>query len=233
MSNENPKLALFEQIATVAKALGNAHRLTLLEFLAQGERSVEALAERADLTVANTSQHLQMLRRAGLVVSQRDGKYMIYRLASASVVDLITALRSVAEENLAEVQRLLGGYYENRDSLAAVTAAQLLAMVAADSVTILDVRPRDEYEAGHLPGSLNLTLAQLQANVHLLPAGRQIVAYCRGPYCVLSFEAVVALRELGFDARRYEAGLPEWRSAGLPVVFGPQRLFGNAGKTAV
>ncbi len=214
---ENPKQALFDQVATVAKALGHAHRLELLEFLAQGERSVEALVEKTDLSVGNTSQHLQQLRRAGLVSSRRDGKYILYRLSGDEVVVLVAALRTVAEQNLAEVQQVLAGYFHDRDSLEAVTSATLMSRIREASVTILDVRPQDEYAAGHLPGALNIPLAQLQSQLALLPRDQQIVAYCRGPYCVLSFEAVAALRKLGFDIRRYEAGFPEWQAAGLPV----------------
>tara|TARA_R110000787_G_scaffold74017_8_gene164711 strand:- start:12809 stop:13477 length:669 start_codon:yes stop_codon:yes gene_type:complete len=214
---ENPKQALFDQVATVAKALGHAHRLELLEFLAQGERSVEALVEKTGLSVGNTSQHLQQLRRAGLVSSRRDGKYILYRLSGDEVVVLVAALRTVAEQNLAEVQQVLAGYFHDRDSLEAVTSVALMSRIREDSVTILDVRPQDEYAAGHLPGALNIPLAQLQSQLALLPRDQLIVAYCRGPYCVLSFEAVAALRKLGFDICRYEAGFPEWQAAGLPV----------------
>ena len=217
MSTQNPKLALFEQLALVARSLGNAHRLDLLEHLAQGERSVEALAGRTGLTVANASQHLQQLRRAGLVVNRREAKFIHYRLADEAVVGLVTALRQVAEHNLAEVDRLLRGYFSDRDSLEPVTRADLLDLVRDGLITVLDVRPADEFALGHLPGAVNLPLSDLQARLEELDPAREVVAYCRGAYCVLSFEAVAALRARGMKARRLEDGLPEWRVAGFPI----------------
>ncbi len=218
MSSESPKFALFSQFAAVAKALGHAHRLELLEFVAQGERSVDQLAERAGLTIGNTSQHLQRLRRAGLVASRRDGKRVLYRLADEAVVGLLAALRHIAERNIAEVQRLLDGYFRARDALEPVSREELARRLREGLVTLLDVRPRDEFAAGHLPGAINLPLQELEARLADLPRDHEIVAYCRGPYCVLSFEAVAALRARGFSARRFEEGYPEWKAAGLPVA---------------
>jgi len=217
MSTQSPKLALFEQLALVARSLGNAHRLELLEHLAQGERSVEALAARTGLSVANASQHLQQLRRAGLAANRREGKFIHYRLADEAVVGLVAALRKVAERNLAEVERLLRGYFAARDNLEPITRTDLLARVRDGLVTVLDVRPADEFALGHLPGAINLPLAELEARLAELDPAREVVAYCRGAYCVLSFEAVATLRAAGLAAHRLEEGYPEWRAAGLPV----------------
>jgi rhodanese-related sulfurtransferase/biotin operon repressor len=220
MSSESPKRALFAQFAVVAKALAHAHRLEILEHLAQGERSVEVLADRAGLSIANASQHLQQLRRAGIVVSRREGKFVFYRLADESVPDLLAALRRIAERNSAEVERLIRSYFQSRDSLEPVSRKALLERVRAGLVTVLDVRPVDEYALGHLPGAVNIPLRELEARLAELAPEREIVAYCRGPYCVLSYEAVALLRQRGFRVRRLVDGLPEWRSAGLPVEVG-------------
>lgn len=217
MSSESPKYALLLQFAAVAKALGHAHRLALLEFVAQGERSVDSLAERTGLTIGNASQHLQRLRRAGLVTSRREGKRVLYRLSDESVVGLLAALRQTAERNIAEVQRVLDGYFHARDALEPVSREELVARLRDGLVTLLDVRPGDEFAAGHLPGAVNIPLRELAERLAELPRDREIIAYCRGPYCVLSFEAVAALRERGFEVRRFEAGYPEWKAAGLPV----------------
>lgn len=220
MSSQGPKQALFTQFAAVAKTLGHAHRLELLEQLAQGERSVEVLADRTGLTIANASQHLQNLRRAGLVASRRDGKFIYYRLADDAVLKLMAALRRVAERNLAEVDRLVHGYFDRRDDMEAVSRKELLQRMRQRSVTVLDVRPEDEFALGHVPGAVNIPLRALKAKLAELDPAQEIVAYCRGAYCVLSYEAVAALRAKGFNARRLEDGLPEWRAAGLPVVVG-------------
>jgi rhodanese-related sulfurtransferase/DNA-binding transcriptional ArsR family regulator len=216
----NPKLALFAQFATVAKSLGHPHRLELLEQLAQGERTVEILADRTGLSIANTSQHLQQMRRAGLVTNRRDGKFVFYQLADDSVLSLLAALRTIAERNLAEVERVVRSYFEDRDSLEAVSRDELLSRSRTGTVTILDVRPEDEFALGHLPGAVNIPLRALERRLSELDPSKEIVAYCRGPYCVLSYEAVAALRKRGFTARRLEDGLPEWRAAGLTVVTG-------------
>ena len=220
MSIRNPKLALFAQFATVAKSLGHPHRLELLEQLAQGERTVEILADRTGLSIANTSQHLQQMRRAGLVTNRRDGKFVFYQLADDSVLSLLAALRTIAERNLAEVERIVRSYFDDRDSLEAVSRDELLSRSRAGTVTIIDVRPEDEFALGHLPGAVNIPLRALERRLSELDPSKEIVAYCRGPYCVLSYEAVAALRKRGFTARRLEDGLPEWRAAGLTVVTG-------------
>jgi len=212
-----PKQALYSEFASVARALGSRHRLEILEHLAQGERGVEALAERAGLSVANASQHLQQLRRAGLVASRRDGKFVLYRLADDRVLGLTASLFDVAERNLAEVDRIRRAYFAERDALEPVSRTELLQRTRDGLVTVLDVRPPDEFDAGHLPGAVNIPLGELQARLADLDPDREIVAYCRGPWCVLSFEAVAALRARGFKARRLEDGLPEWKACGLPV----------------
>jgi ArsR family transcriptional regulator len=218
MSTRNPKLALFAQFATVAKSLAHSHRLELLEQLAQGERSVEVLADRTGLSIANTSQHLQHMLRAGLVANRREGKFVYYRLVDDSVLDLLAALRRIAERNVAEVERVIRSYFHNRDSLEPISREELLKRSHAGEVTILDVRPEDEFALGHLPGAINMPLRQLEMRLAEFCPAREIVAYCRGPYCVLSYEAVAVLRARGFKARRLEDGLPEWRAAGLPIV---------------
>jgi len=213
-----PKQTIYGHLADVAQALGHAHRLELLEHLAQGERSVEELSARADLTFANTSRHLQILRRARLVNADRRGKRIIYSLAGESeVTGLIHALGRVGERNVAEIDRVMADYFRARDALEAVSREDLIARMQDGLVTILDVRPRDEFEAGHLPGALNIPLSELADRLAELPDAREVVAYCRGPWCVLSFEAVAALRERGMQSRRLEDGFPEWKAAGLPV----------------
>lgn len=216
-SPDSPKHALFTQFASVAKALGHADRLELLEQVGQGERSVESLAGRSRLSIANASQHLQQLRRAGLVASRREGKYVLYRIADEAVVTLLTALRHVAERNLAEVERIVRGYFADRDDMEPISREELLERTRAGLVTVLDVRPTDEFAAGHIPGAINIPLNELAARVAELDPAQEIVAYCRGAYCVLSFEAVATLRALGFEVRRLEDGLPEWKASGLPL----------------
>jgi rhodanese-related sulfurtransferase/predicted transcriptional regulator len=220
MSRPSPKLTLFTQFAAVAKSLAHAHRLEILEQLAQGERSVEVLAQRTGLSVANTSQHLQQMRRAGIVAARREGKFIFCRVADEAVLDLMSALRSIAERNIAEVERVIRSYFNDRDSMEPVSREELLEKSRAGVVTVLDVRPPDEFALGHLPGAVNIPLRELEARLAELDGGQEIVAYCRGPYCVLSYEAVAALRARGFKVRRLEDGLPEWRAAGLPVLTG-------------
>ena len=207
-------------LAEVAKALGHEHRIELIEQLAQGPRSVEALAERVGLNLANASQHLQRLRRAGLVSTRRDGKRMVYRLADEAETDIVAllgGLRHVAEHAVGSMERVIGAYFRARDELEPVAAGELVTRLREGSVVLLDVRPEDEYGLGHLPGALNIPLRELEARLSELPRDHEIVAYCRGPYCLMAFEAVAQLRKKGLKARRLEDGLPEWRSAGLPV----------------
>lgn len=208
---------MLEQFAALAKALSSAHRLDMLELLAQGERGVENLANAAGLSVANASQHLQVLRRVGLVVSRKSGSHVLYRLSDDDVLALLASLRQTAERHVAEVDRLVRGYFHEKDALEAVSRKDLLERMKDGLVTILDVRPPEEYAAGHLPGSVNIQIKDLKRRLGELPEGAEVVAYCRGPYCVLAYEAVAALREQGRTARRLEDGFPEWRVAGLPV----------------
>jgi len=217
MSSANPKRDLYEQFAAVAKAIANEHRLELLELVAQGERSVEALAERSGLSVANASQHLQHLRRAGLITARRQAKFVLYRLADDAVLTMLAAMQRVAERNLGEVERILRSYFYARDDLEPITRTELARRMKQGIVTVLDVRPEDEFALGHLPGARNIPLSQLKRRLSKLDRSTEIIAYCRGPYCVLSFEAVAQLRKLGFNARRLEDGLPEWKAAGLPI----------------
>ncbi len=220
MSSQGPKQELFAQFAAVAKTLGHAHRLDLLEQLAQGERNVEVLARRTGLSIANASQHLQHMRRAGMVTNRREGKFVYYQLADDAVLDLLAALRRIAERNVAEVGRVVRSYFDDRDALEPVTRKELLKLSRAGAVTVLDVRPEDEFALWRLPGAMNIPLRELEARLAEFDAEKEIVAYCRGPYCFLSYEAVAALRARGFKVRRLEDGLPEWRAAGLPVVTG-------------
>jgi ArsR family transcriptional regulator len=220
MSGADSKRDLYVQFAAVAKAIANEHRLELLELVAQGERSVEALAKRSGLSIANASQHLQQLRRAGLVMARRQAKFVLYRLADEAVLAMLSAMRKVAERNIGEVERILRSYFHKRDELEPVSRAELSRRMNQGLVSVLDVRPEDEFALGHLPGARNVPLSKLKRELSKLDRNIEIVAYCRGPYCVLSFEAVAQLRKMGFKARRLEDGLPEWKAAGLPVEIG-------------
>ena len=219
MSSLGPKQRVFVGLAEIAQALGHAHRLELLEHLGQGERSVDDLAARTGLTVANTSRHLQLLRRAALVEGRRDGKRIFYRLSGEeAVVGLLHALSRVGEQNSAEIARVIATYFRARDELEPVSRGELIDRLRSGTATVLDVRPEDEFRQGHLPGALSIPLAQLERRLAELSADREIIAYCRGPWCVLSFEAVAALRQRGYRARRLEDGFPEWKVAGLPIA---------------
>jgi rhodanese-related sulfurtransferase/DNA-binding HxlR family transcriptional regulator len=215
--SSNPKRAMYAEFAAVAKAIGHEHRLELLELVAQGERSVERLAECTELSVANVSQHLQHLRRAGLVAVRRQARFVLYRLADPAVLDLLASLHQVAERNVSEVDRILRNYFHERDAMEAISRTELLRRLKDKTVQVLDVRPQDEFALGHVPGAHNVPLSQLKRYLSKLDRGVEIVAYCRGRYCVMSFEAVAQLRKRGFKARRLEDGLPEWKAAGLPV----------------
>jgi len=217
LQKQSPKYRLNEQFAQIAKALSHADKLELLELLAQGERSVEALANVAGLTVANTSRHLQQLRRAGLIASHKEGLYVFYRLAGDDVIDLLRSLRRTGQRHINEVNDVVIGYFNDRDALEAVSRKELLRRSKDGLVTVLDVRPNEEYAAGHVPGALNVPLDEIEHYLENLPIEQEIIAYCRGEYCVLAFEAVAALRQKGFNARRLEEGFPEWRAAGFPV----------------
>ena len=217
MSSGNPKRELYVQFAAVAKAIGNEHRLELLELVAQGERSVEALAEGSGLSIANASQHLRMLREARLVESRKAGLYVYYRLADPSVFELWRALRTVSETQLAEVDRLVDIYMHHPEDLEPISRADLVHRLADGDAILLDVRPALEYHQGHIAGARSIPIEQMGTQVRELDPAREIVAYCRGPYCLFADEAVTLLRAHGFTARRYAEGYPEWAAAGLPI----------------
>jgi rhodanese-related sulfurtransferase len=219
MGDRAAKTALFDAFARVAKALASGRRIELVDVLANGERTVEALAGEVGLSVANTSQHLQILRQAGLVNSRREGTSVHYRLAGPEVFELWRTLRTLAASRLAEVERLTAAYLGARDELEPVTREELARRLQdGDNLVVLDVRPAAEYAAGHLPGAVSIPVAELRRRLAELPADREVVAYCRGPYCAFAHEAVVLLREAGVSARRLEDGLPEWQAAGLAVT---------------
>jgi rhodanese-related sulfurtransferase len=218
MGDRAAKTALFDEFARAAKALASGRRIELVDVLANGERTVEALAGEVGLSVANTSQHLQILRQAGLVSSRRQGTSVHYRLAGPEVFELWRTLRSLAASRLAEVERLAAAYLGDRDDLEPVTREELARRLQDDEdLVVLDVRPAPEHAAGHLPGAVSIPVEELRRRMAELPRDREIVAYCRGPYCAFAHEAVAVLREEGFTARRLEDGLPEWQAAGLAV----------------
>ncbi|NWG54036.1 MAG: metalloregulator ArsR/SmtB family transcription factor [Hydrogenophilaceae bacterium] len=219
-SSRGVKAILHEGFAAVAKAAAHPHRLALLEQLAQGERSVDTLAERVGLSITNTSQHLQMMRRAGLLAARRDGKFTLYRLADDSVLALVDAIGAVAERNVAEVKAVVTSYFNARDDMEPVSRRELRKRMASGAVTVLDVRTAEEFALGHIPGAVSMPTNELRRRLSQLPRSKEIVAYCRGRYCVFAFEAVAQLRAAGYTARRLEDGLPHWRAAGLPVETG-------------
>jgi DNA-binding transcriptional ArsR family regulator/rhodanese-related sulfurtransferase len=211
------KSDLFTQFARVGKALSNANRLELLEFLAQGSRSVESLANVAKLSIANTSQHLQQLRQSGLVTSRKEGLKVYYSLSGDDVIALLDSLRDVAERHLSDVDKLVNTYLTAKDSLDPIPASELIEKVKQDLVTVLDVRPKEEFEAGHVQGAINIPIEELQRHLKDFEPGQEVIAYCRGPHCILAFDAVAQLRKGGLQARRLENGFPEWKVAGLPT----------------
>jgi rhodanese-related sulfurtransferase/biotin operon repressor len=217
MSSKGVKQLLLEQFARVGKAMSNANRLEILEFLAQSERNVEELAKLTDLSVANTSQHLQQLRQAGLAISRKQGLKVYYSLSGDDVITLLTAQRKVAERHIAEVDQVIDRFLTVKDSLEPLPREELLSRVKQGLVTLIDVRPATEYASGHVPGAINMPLNKLEEHLGDFDTDTEIIAYCRGPHCVLAFDAVEKLREQGFKASRLEDGFPEWKMAGLPV----------------
>jgi rhodanese-related sulfurtransferase/DNA-binding MarR family transcriptional regulator len=217
MRHREFKDRLYGELGRIAKALDSPRRLELIDLLAQGERSVEDLASEAALSVANTSRHLQILRGARLVETRKDGLRVYYRLAEAEVHDVARAVHRLADKRLAEVDRLVTTYLGLRDDLEPVAREELLRRVRAGSVVVIDVRPVGEYRAGHIAGALSIPVDELDKRLGELPARKEIVAYCRGPYCVMAYDAVTRLRARGRRARRLTDGFPEWRAAGLPV----------------
>jgi len=217
MASSRAKAALFDAQASVAQALGSGRRAEIVDVLAQGERSVEGLASEISQSVANTSQHLQVLARSGLVRSRRAGTRVIYRLASERVAELWAVVREVAAQHVAEVHVLADEYLGERNEVEQVSAAELEERLARGDVVVLDVRPETEFRAGHIAGARSAPLSTLDASAGELSKQREVVAYCRGPYCVYADDAVRLLSQRGFKARRLDVGLPEWRRAGRPV----------------
>lgn len=222
MPDDGSKATLFEQLARIGKAVASPRRIELLDLLCQGERSVEALARAADMSVTNTSQHLQALREARLVETRREGVRIHYRLADDDVCRFFLSLRDLARSRLAEVERLLAGYLLDDGELEPIGRDELLERARRHDVVVLDVRPAEEYEAAHIAGAVSIPLGELEDRLGELPARAEVVAYCRGPFCLLAPQAVEILRERGFRARRFLDGLPEWRLAGLPVATGTE-----------
>ncbi|HEV7293407.1 MAG TPA: metalloregulator ArsR/SmtB family transcription factor [Devosia sp.] len=220
MSSDNPKRALYSHFAALARLLASEHRLELLELLAQGEHPVERLVQRTGLPFANVSQHLQQLRKGGLVTGRRDGKNIIYSLQDGPITEAVVALRNLAAHNIGAVQEIIDAYFTDPGELELITTAELRMRMESDSVTVLDVRPADEFSAGHLPGALNFEIDELEARLSQISPSREVIAYCRGPYCVLSHQAVAALRAKGYEVRRMAEGFPEWKAAGYPIETG-------------
>jgi DNA-binding transcriptional ArsR family regulator len=216
------KNRLYGQFARIGKALSNPSRLELLELLAQGERTVDSLAAEIGLSLANASQHLQVLRRASLVDTRKEGVYVYYRLADPAVYDLSRAIRTVAEQRFAELDRIVREHFGDRDALEPVSMEELLTRARSKDVVVLDTRPVNEYAAGHITGAMSVPVDELQDRLRELPRQKQYVAYCRGPYCVYADRAVEILRAKGRKARRLIEGFPEWRAAGYPIESGQQ-----------
>jgi rhodanese-related sulfurtransferase len=220
--NRRFKDSIYEQFARVGKALSAPKRLELLDLLCQGPRTVEVLADLAALSVANASQHLRILRAARLVDSQRQGTFVEYRVVDDRVGRFFLSLRQLAESRFAEVEHVTRAFLTERGAMEAVDGSELLRRVRGGEVTVLDVRPPEEFRAGHIPGALSVPLSELKKRLAELPRDREVVAYCRGPYCVMSIEAVELLRKKGFDAHRLEAGVLDWRSRGWRVERGDE-----------
>jgi rhodanese-related sulfurtransferase/DNA-binding transcriptional ArsR family regulator len=220
MTGRETKSALNEQFARIGKALASPRRIELLDLLAQGEHAVDQLAAETDMSVTLTSAHLQALRQARLVETRREGPRIFYRLAGDDVFELLSALRAVAHDRLAEVERVVRAYFGAPDELEPIGRDELIRRARAGDVVLLDLRPREEYESGHIPGAVSIPLDELAERLALLPADVEIVAYCRGPYCVMAPRGIALLRRHGYRVRRLEDGVAEWRLAGLAVASG-------------
>jgi rhodanese-related sulfurtransferase len=220
MRHRQFKDGIYGELSRVAKAIDSPHRLELIDLLAQGERSVEALAAQASLAVANTSRHLQVLKGARLVETRKDGLHVFYRLADGQVFDVVRAIRALAERRVAQVEHLVQSYLGSRDELEAVSREELRRLLARGNAVLVDVRPAEEFQAGHIPGAISMPIADFAKRSVRLPTRQEVIAYCRGPYCVMAYDAVVQLRARGHRARRLVEGFPEWRAAGLPVESG-------------
>lgn len=224
MKNPNKRFkdAIYEQFSRIGKAVSSPKRLELLDLLCQGERTVEALSKETGLTVANASQHLQVLRSARLVESEKTGLYVTYRLADQMVCEFFLSMRVLAENRLAEVEQIKRHFLEGREGMEPVDRDALLKRVREGTVTVLDVRPSEEYKAGHIPGAISIPLKELELHLSVLAPNQEVVAYCRGPYCVLAIQAVEFLREKGFNAVRLEEGIQDWRAMGFSVAVGDE-----------
>jgi rhodanese-related sulfurtransferase len=229
------KDAIYEQFSRIGKAVSSPKRLELLDLLCQGERTVELLAGEAGLSVANASQHLQLLRAARLVETEREGVFVRYRLADEAVCEFLRAMRLLAEKRLAEVEQAKRQFLGEKGEMEPVDRRELLERVRSGAVAVLDVRPEEEYRAGHIPGAISIPLKDLERRLSDLPRGQEVVAYCRGPYCVLAVQAVEVLRREGFRAVRMEEGIQEWRAMGFPVAVGegrPGLIHGRTERTS-
>ncbi len=232
MDGRHAKTELFDAFGSVAKALSSGRRAEIVDILAQGERPVEEISREISQTVANTSQHLQLLLRAGLVSTRRDGTRIYYSLSGPSVYRLWAAIRSVAEDHVAQLDDLAASYLGDRSALQSVTRSELRQRLQSGDVTVIDVRPQQEYASGHIPGAISLPVKELDKRLDQLPNDRTVVAYCRGPYCVYALDAVRTLSRHGIEAVRLEDGYPEWKEAGLPVEAGKQLEPGEPRPTA-
>jgi rhodanese-related sulfurtransferase len=220
MGHRDFKDPLYAQFARIGHAFASPKRIELLDLLSQGEKTVEQLAEQSAASIKNTSAHLRVLRQARLVETRRDGTYIYYRLGSDDVFQFLRDLQTLGRNRLAEVEQAANLYIDGRDALEPITLKELRRRLREGDVTVIDVRPTEEYRAGHIPGALSIPVNQLKRRLPEIPKGREVVAYCRGPYCVYSVEAVEILRKHGYKARRTGEGLPEWRASGLPVTAG-------------
>lgn len=216
----SPKKALFEQFARLAKAMASANRLELLEILAQGEHSVESLSLASGMSLANTSHHLQVLREGGLVEPRKEGVQVFYRLKDEEIPALLTVMGNIAERQIAEVERIVRKHFASKDGLTPVRRDDLIKQVRSGAVMVIDVRPEGEYQSGHIEGAINIPLEELPKRLTELPKEQEIVAYCRGPYCMLAYEAVKQLRKHGYQSRRLEGGFPEWKAEHYPTARG-------------
>jgi rhodanese-related sulfurtransferase/DNA-binding transcriptional ArsR family regulator len=231
MSHREFKDALYTQFARIGHALSSPKRIELLDLLSQGEKGVEQLAEHASTPVKNTSAHLRVLRQARLVETRKRGTHVLYRLADGDVDRFLRAFQALSQDRLAEVERVTKLFLHSQDTLEPVTRVELQRRLKDGSATIIDVRPRDEFEAGHIPGAVSMPVDEVQRRMRELPKSREVIAYCRGPYCLYSLDAVTLLRKHGYRARRADEGMPDWRASGFPVALGVEsRSVSNASR---